>query len=65
MSAAAHCAEPTPKHYQRRRPERTLWYLNVQTHLETCLERASGEAGVAPPVWQWVLEAPQTAALFP
>ena len=35
--------------YQRRRPERTLWYRIVQTHLETWLELASGENGEAPP----------------
>ena len=31
------------------RPERTLWYRIVQTHLETWLELASGEGGEAPP----------------
>jgi hypothetical protein len=49
MAAAAQCAAPTPKRYQRRRPERTLWYRIVQTHLETWLELASGEDGEAPP----------------
>ena len=48
MAAAAQCAAPTPKRYQRRRPERTLWYRIVQTHLETWLELASGEGGEAP-----------------
>jgi hypothetical protein len=43
------CSAPTPKRYQRRRPERTLWYRIVQTHLETWLELASGENGEAPP----------------
>jgi hypothetical protein len=49
MAAAAQCAAPTPKRYQRRRPERTLWYRIVQTHLETWLELAGGEDGEAPP----------------
>jgi hypothetical protein len=49
MAPAAQCAAPTPKRYLRRRPERTLWYRIVQTHLETWLEFASGEEGEAPP----------------
>jgi len=49
MAAAAQCAAPTPQRYQRRRPERTLWYRIVQSHLETWLELASGEDGEAPP----------------
>ena len=49
MAAAAQCAAPTPQRYQRRRPEQTLWYRIVQTHLETRLELASGEDGEAPP----------------
>ena len=49
MAAAAQCAAPTAQRYQRRRPERTLWYRIVQTHLETWLELASGENGEAPP----------------
>ncbi len=49
MAAAALCAAPTPQCYQRRRPERTLWYRIVQTHLEAWLGLASGEDGEAPP----------------
>ncbi len=49
MATAAQCAAPTPKRYQRRRPERTLWYRIVQSHLETWLELASGEDGESPP----------------
>ena len=49
MAAAAQCAAPAPKRYQRRRPERTLWYRVVQTHLETWLELARGADGEAPP----------------
>jgi len=33
----------------RRRPEPTLWYRIVQSHLETWLELASREGGEAPP----------------
>jgi hypothetical protein len=35
--------------YQRRRPEQTLWYRIVQSHLESWLELAGGEDGEAPP----------------
>ena len=49
MAAAAQCAAPTSKRYQRRRPERTLWYRIIQTHLETWLEQASCEDGQSPP----------------
>jgi len=49
MAAAAQCAAPTPQRYRRRRPEQTLWYRIVQTHLETWLELATGEDGEAPP----------------
>ena len=49
MAAAAQCAAPTTQGYQRRRPEQTLWYRIVQTHLETWLELASGADGESPP----------------
>ena len=49
MAAAAQCAAPTTQCHQRRRPERTLWYRIVQSHLETWLELASAEDGEAPP----------------
>ena len=43
------CARPNVPQSWRRRPEQTLWYRIVQTHLETWLELASGEDGEAPP----------------
>jgi hypothetical protein len=49
VAAGILTAAHTPQRYQCRRPERTLWYRIVQTHLETWLELASGEAGEAPP----------------
>lgn len=49
MAVAAQCASATSQRYQCRRPERTLWYRIVQTHLETWLGLASGETGEAPP----------------
>jgi len=49
MAAVAQCAAPTPQRYQRRRPERTLWYRIVQTNLETWLELATGPSGESPP----------------
>ena len=49
MAAAAQCAAPATQGYQRRRPEQTLWYRIVQTHLETWLELASGADGESAP----------------
>lgn len=49
MDAAAKCAAPSTQRYQRRRPEKTLWYQIVQANLETWLELAAGEFGEAPP----------------
>ena len=49
MAAAARCAAPSTQRYQRRRPERTLWYRIVQTNLETWLELSTGEDGESPP----------------
>ena len=49
MDAAAKCAAPSTQRYQRRRPEKTLWYRIVQTNLETWLELATGEYGEGPP----------------
>lgn len=49
MAAAAQCAAPTTECYQRSRPEQTLWYRMVQSHLETWLELAGGEDDEAPP----------------
>lgn len=51
MAAAAQCAAPATQCYQRRRPERTLWYRIVQTNLETWLELASGPSGESPPAY--------------
>lgn len=51
MAAAAQCAAPTTQRYQRRRPERTLWYRIVQTNLETWLELATGPSGESPPAY--------------
>ena len=39
---------PTSQRYQRRRPERALWYRIIQPNLETWLEQTSGEDGEAP-----------------
>lgn len=38
MDAAVKRATPSTRCYQRRCPERTLWYRTVQTHFETWLE---------------------------
>ena len=43
MDAAVKYAVPTPRCYQRRRPEKTLWYHTVQTHLETWLALSTGQ----------------------
>lgn len=51
MAAAAPCAAPRPQRYQRRRPERTLWYRIVQAHFATWLELASDPYGESPPAY--------------
>jgi hypothetical protein len=49
MDAAVKHAVPTPRCYQRRRPERTLWYRIVQTHFETWLALLTGQGDESPP----------------
>ena len=49
MDAAVKRAIPSPQCYQRRRPERTLWYRTVQTHFETWLALSSGQGDTSPP----------------
>ena len=51
MAAAARCTAPSTQRYQRRRPERTLWYRIVQTNLETWLELSTGPSGESPPAY--------------
>ena len=51
MAAAARCAAPSTQRYQRRRPERTLWYRMVRTNLETWLELSTGEDSESPPAY--------------
>ncbi len=49
MDAAVKRAVPSPRCYQRRRPERTLWYRTVQTHFETWLALSAGQGDASPP----------------
>ena len=49
MATAAKRVAPTTQCYQRRRPEKTLWYRTVQTHFETWLALSSGESNESPP----------------
>jgi len=49
MAAKAQCAAHSTQRYQRRHPERTLWYSLVQKHLETWLELSTGPSGESPP----------------
>lgn len=51
MDATTQRAAPGTRCYQRRRPERTLWYRTVQAHFETWLERASQHFGDSPPAY--------------
>ena len=51
MAAKGQCAGHSTQRYQRRRPERTLWYRIVQTHLETWLELSTGPSGEAQPAY--------------
>jgi hypothetical protein len=49
MDAAVKRAVPSPRCYQRRRPEKTLWYRTVQTHFETWLALSTGQGDASPP----------------
>ena len=49
MDAAVKRAAPSPRCYQRRRPERTLWYRTVQAHFETWLALSAGQGDASPP----------------
>jgi hypothetical protein len=49
MDAAVKRAIPSPRCYQRRSPERTLWYRTVQAHFETWLALSSGQGDTSPP----------------
>ena len=51
MVAAAKRVTSVPLCYQRRRPEKTLWYRTVQTHFETGLALSSGESNESPPAY--------------
>jgi hypothetical protein len=49
MDAAVKRATPSTRCYQRRRPEKTLWYSTVQAHFETWLELSTGQGDTSPP----------------
>lgn len=49
MDAAVKRIAPKAQCYQRRRPEKTLWYRTVQAHFETWLELAAGQGDASPP----------------
>lgn len=51
MDAAVKRAVPSPQCYQRRRPERTLWYRTVQTHFETWVTLSTGQGVESPPAY--------------
>ena len=51
MDATVKLAAPGTQFYQRRRPEKTLWYRTVQTHFETWLERSTGQFDESPPAY--------------
>ncbi|MFS8086062.1 MAG: transposase zinc-binding domain-containing protein, partial [Acidobacteriota bacterium] len=51
MSAAVQPASAGTRCYQRRRPERTLWYRTVQAHFETWLALADESDETAPPAY--------------
>jgi len=51
MDATVKRAAPGTRCYQRRRPERTLWYRTVQTHFETWLECSSQHFEDTPPAY--------------
>ena len=49
MDAAAKHIAPQAQRYQRRRPEKTLWYRTVQSHFETWLALSTGQDDASPP----------------
>jgi len=49
MDAAVKRIAPQTQCYQRRRPEKTLWYRTVQTHFETWLTLSTGQGDESPP----------------
>lgn len=49
MDAAVKRIVPQAQCYQRRRPEKTLWYRTVQAHLETWLALSTGQFDESPP----------------
>jgi hypothetical protein len=50
-AAAVKRVVPSPQCYQRRRPEKTLWYRTVQTHFETWLALSTGHGDESPPAY--------------
>ena len=51
MDAAVKLIEPQAQCYQRRRPEKTLWYRTVQTHFETWLALTGGPCDESAPAY--------------
>lgn len=51
MDAAVKRIASQARCYQRRRPEKTLWYHTVQTHLETWLALSTGQGDESPPAY--------------
>jgi len=51
MDAAVKRIAPQAQCYQRRRPEKTLWYRTVQTHFETWLTLSAGQGDESPPTY--------------
>jgi len=51
MDAAAKRITPQAQCYQRRQPEKMLWYRTVQTHFETWSALATGPCDESPPAY--------------
>ena len=51
MDASVKRIAPQTQCYQRRRPEKNLWYRTVQTHLETWLALSTGPCDETPPAY--------------
>ena len=51
MVAAVKRIAPQTQCYQRRQPEKTLWYRTVQTHFETWLALSTGPCDESPPAY--------------
>jgi hypothetical protein len=51
MDAAVKCIAPQLQRYQRRQPEKTLWYRTVQSNFKTWLALTDGTGNESIPAY--------------